>query len=88
MSAWSEQKNRRSIYGRFAPTKAEILAEFFEFASLVEEIPSRFKRRADHPDPVPASQHSVMRLSAAAASCARADTPNRQPAPLEWTPML
>jgi hypothetical protein len=52
MSAWSEQKNRRSIYGRYAPTKAEILAEFFEFASLVEEIPSRFKRRADHPDPV------------------------------------
>jgi hypothetical protein len=45
-------KNRRSMCGRYALTKAEILAEFFEFAFLVEEIAPRFKRRADHPDPI------------------------------------
>jgi putative SOS response-associated peptidase YedK len=27
--------------GRYAPTKAEILAEFFEFASLVQELAPR-----------------------------------------------
>jgi hypothetical protein len=35
-------KNRRSMCGRYARTKAEILAEFFEFAFLVEEIAPRF----------------------------------------------